>query len=152
VHAVPLRDSLPDQEMTSDGGGAGVEQLLLVEDDEAMVRALECYFTTLGLQVVSAATIATAKRYYHGRGRWALVISDYHLPDGNGWEFRCWIREQGPVGPPFLLVSGAAAAAAYANQVSFLAKPFSVSQLDRHVEDLLGAGYRRSAQSNRVTP
>jgi DNA-binding response OmpR family regulator len=134
-----LRDSLSDQGSAVGGGGGGkqAEQVLLVEDDVAMVHTLECYFANRGLVLVEASTIAEAKRLFAAHPGWRLVISDFHLPDGNGWEFCCWVRRQGTEQPPFLLISGAPTAAGYAAQVEFLAKPFSIGQLDRSVGTLL---------------
>jgi DNA-binding response OmpR family regulator len=144
-----LRDSLSDQ--GSVGGGDSLRQrVLIVEDDAAMVRTLECYFANRGIIAVEAPTVGDAKRLYAVQAAWHLVISDFHLPDGNGWDLCCWIRRQSTAPTPFLLISGAPNATGYATQVEFLAKPFSIAQLDRIVGKLLGAPVRQDSElSNR---
>jgi DNA-binding response OmpR family regulator len=121
------------------GGDGGERRLLLVDDDEHMVHTLEYYFVRRGFQVTVAATVAAAKAMYTRHAAWSLVISDYHLPDGNGWDFYRWIREGAPAAPPFLLISGAAVAATRAADVDFLAKPFSVHQLEARVATLISS-------------
>lgn len=148
IDFAPLRDSLPDHDAILEGGGAR-EHVLLVEDDIAMVQALECYFRSGGLQAVTATTVAAAKRCFDTYCDWVLVVSDFHLPDGTGWELCRWIRQHACPPPPFLLISGAAGADAYASQVSFLAKPFTVAQLDQSVDQLIGSAFRRGTPANR---
>jgi DNA-binding response OmpR family regulator len=119
--------------------------MLIVDDDESMRRALAFYFEQRGYRVVTAPTMATAKQQFSSSRHWALVIADYDLPDGTGWDFCCWIRQRSrAVIPPFLLISGAAAASFFADRVEFLPKPFSVEQLDHYVAALVG---RRSRSS-----
>jgi DNA-binding response OmpR family regulator len=144
--ASTLRDSLSDQGSIGGGGRNERQRVLIVEDDTAMARTLECYFANRELVVVEAATIGDAKRLYGVHAAWSLVISDFHLPDGNGWDFCCWIRRQSTEPTPFLLISGAPNATGYATQVEFLAKPFSIAQLDCVVGKLLGAPARQGSE------
>jgi DNA-binding NtrC family response regulator len=143
--APTLRDSLSDQGSVGGGGDSQQQRVLIVEDDAAMVRTLECYFANRGLIAVEASTISDAKRLYPKQSEWSLVISDFHLPDGNGWDLCCWIRRQSTEPTPFLLISGAPNATGYATQVEFLAKPFSIDQLDGIVGKLLGSPVRQDA-------
>lgn len=148
-----LRDSLSDQGSAVGGGSGEVrpDRVLVVEDDPAMVRTLECYFANRRLLVVDASTIADAKRLYSEHRHWSLVISDFHLPDGSGWDFCGWLRRQSGDVAPFLLISGAAAATGFATQVAFLAKPFSIGQLDRAVGALLAPSRRFDRELSKQT-
>ena len=56
---------------------------------------------TLVLHVAAGTSIADAKMFFHRRKAWALVMADYHLPDGNGWDLCCWVRAQPGDPPPF---------------------------------------------------
>ena len=102
-----------------------------------MRQALAYFFEKQGFEVVAVPSITDAKHALERPEKWDLVISDYHLPDGSGWELCCWIRQQARSAPPFLLISGGLAAAALASEVDFLAKPFSVEELAGRVDTLL---------------
>ncbi len=146
MSATFLCESLPEHGLSSGGGrDANGQRLLLVDDDAPMVRTLEYYFERRGFEVVGVATVAAAKVSFSTRAPWTLVISDYHLPDGNGWELCCWVREQAKATPPFLLISGSATAEVYAAKVDFLAKPFSMQQLEMRVVSLLATDRAGSA-------
>lgn len=133
-----LRDSLPDMGSAVEGSATQApNRLLLVDDDENMIRMLGYFFERRGFHVVGVPTMAAAQSAFARHGEWTLVIADYHLPDGNGWQFCCWLRTQTSVAPPFLLISGAEGARALSSTVPFLAKPFSVDQLASRVDMIL---------------
>lgn len=133
-----LLDSLPDRDSDAGGHGGSTKWLLVVDDDELMVRALAHYFRKRGFEVADAGTVAGAEAAYARRARWSLVIADYQLPDGNGWDLFCWIRQQPGTPPPLLLISGAVGASTLHDRVEFLAKPFSMGELSNRVGALLG--------------
>ena len=149
MYATPLRALMPDPGMTLGAGGTDCSsrRLLLVDDDLPMLHTLGCYFAQRGFNVMTAATITEAKRRLLDRGDWCLIISDLHLPDGTGWEFFCWLRDRGGIRSPFLLISGATEATIYASQVNFLAKPFSINQLDSCVRSLLAGAVTLAPRS-----
>ncbi|HVU32972.1 MAG TPA: response regulator [Opitutaceae bacterium] len=135
-----LRDSLPDQGSVADAGpGTAKAPLLLVDDDVHMLRALAFYFERRGFEVITADSFAAAKSEYLRLARWSLVIADFSLPDGNGWELYRWTSEQKPAAPPFLLISGGTVPADCVSAVEFLAKPFSLDELSSRVGALLAA-------------
>lgn len=136
-----LRDSLPDHAATP--GGAGLEPwptLLVIDGDPQMLSMLVCYFEKRGFHVAAGSTLAEARIFCHRHKTWALVISDYHLPDGTGWELCCWLREQIATPPPFLLMSGSVRGEALCTGLDFLAKPFLLEQLESRVRLLLNRG------------
>jgi DNA-binding response OmpR family regulator len=139
VHAAPLRDSLSEQALTSGGPDLGTWPTLLVLDsDTEMLRTLSWFFEKRGFHVAAAANLAEAKNYFYRRPRWTMVIADYHLPDGTGWDFCTWMRERpNASATPFILMSGGLHAAAICPEVDFLAKPFRVEDLESRVRTLL---------------
>ena len=137
-----LRDSLPEH---AANGGTTLESwptLLVIDDDPHMLQTLVCYFEKRGFHVAAGASIAEAKMFFHRRKTWTLVMSDYHLRDGNGWELCCWIRDQPGSPPPFLLMSGSAHGEALCTGVDFLPKPFAIADLEARVRTMLGRGQR----------
>lgn len=132
-----LRDSLSELSTSGEATLESWPTLLVIDDDAEMLRTLVCYFEKRGFHVAAGASIAEAKIFFHRRKTWTLVISDYHLPDGNGWELCCWVREQPGSPPPFLLMSGSAHGEAMCTGVDFLAKPFAISQLDARIRAML---------------
>lgn len=140
----------PSPNLKSAGAPAGHPPALLVlDDDEAMLRTLTYYFENLGFHVAPAATVGEATSLFQRRKNWTMVISDYDLPDGNGWEFCCWIRRQPGAPPPFLLISGGFAGAP-PPEVEFLAKPFALEDLTAIVRAAQRNGDSRLLASSRV--
>jgi len=115
----------------------GWPALLILDDDLTLLKTLVCFFEKRGFHVAAARSLEEAKVYYQRRRAWALVMSDFHLPDGTGAEFAGWIREQSGTPPPFLLTSGSAQGVDKCTDEEFLAKPFGLQDLDRRVSELL---------------
>jgi two-component system, OmpR family, response regulator len=133
-----LRESLPDHAMIP--GGARLPTwptLLVVDPDREMLQTLVCYFEKRGFHVAASTNIGDAKSFFHRRKTWTLVMADYHLPDGSGLEFCCWVREQNAMDTPVLLMSGNAQCALLCAGVEFLAKPFPLEALESRVRLLL---------------
>lgn len=134
-----LRESLPENALTPSAAGTGVwPTLLIVDNDPHMLHTLVCYFEKRGFHVAASATMAEARTFLHRRKAWTLVIADYHLPDGTGLELFWCVRDQAGVATPVLLMSGSAQAAALCAGIDYLAKPFSLADLERRVRLLLG--------------
>lgn len=134
-----LSDSLPDHALIA--GSTNLHSwptLLVVDSDTEMLSTLACFFEKRGFHVAAATNLADAKAFCHRRLNWTLVIADYHLPDGTGWELCCWLREQPntPVGP-FLLMSGSMSCAGLSSEVDYLPKPFHLDELETRVRALL---------------
>ena len=139
MRPAPLRESLPDHTMPTSGDFAATDQnLLIIDDDPEMLRTLVMYFEMRGFAVSSAITVAAAKTSFRQQKAWSLIVSDYHLPDGTGWDLFCWIRDQpGGAPPPFLLMSGSVQSHTLGSGVEFLAKPFAIGDLESRVRMLL---------------
>jgi DNA-binding response OmpR family regulator len=133
-----LRESFPDQAVIAGGAPAGTwPTLLVIDSDTAMLGTLACYFEKRGFHVAAATSLAEAKSYFHRRKAWTLVVADYHLPDGNGWELCSWVREQNQA-TPCLLMSGSANAAALCADADYIAKPFPLVALEERLHTLIG--------------
>ncbi len=135
----PLRESLSEHAFPSGGMRPdGVwPTLLVVDGDEEMLQTLVYHFELRGYHVAAVTTLAEAKAHLQRRQVWTLILADYHLPDGTGWELCCWLREQARA-TPFLLMSGSAQAATLCAGTDFLAKPFPLEQLENRLRALLG--------------
>lgn len=133
-----LREKQSEHAVNAGGTQAATWPTLLVVDNDAeMLRTLVCYFEERGFHVAAGASLAEAKAFFHRHKTWALIISDYHLPDGTGLELCCWVRDQ--MRPtPFLLMSGSPQAAALCAGTDYLAKPFPLEELATRVRALVG--------------
>jgi DNA-binding response OmpR family regulator len=132
-----LRDSLSEHALLGGGNGTAAPALLIVDDDEAMLHALGCYFARRGFRVASARSVAEARELFSKQKLWTLVISDYHLPDGTGTDLKAWLEAQSGGAPPFLLMSGSIQGSAASLGLDFLAKPFALADLEERLRILL---------------
>jgi DNA-binding response OmpR family regulator len=136
-HAL-LRESLPEHALLPGGTHLSAwPTLLVVDSDPEMLRTLVCYFEKRGFHVAAGATMAEAKDFFSRRKTWALILAEYHLPDGTGWELCCWVRDQART-TPFLLMSGSPQCATLCAGADYLAKPFPLEELEGRVRALVG--------------
>lgn len=128
----PLQDSLSEHAMIA-GGAIGLgPSLLVVDSDREMRRTLVSYFEKRGFHVAAAASLGAAKLSFVTNKKWALVIADYHLPDGTGRDLVAWVRERSP-GTRVLLMSGSTHIASLCEGEDFFAKPFRLEKLESYV-------------------
>ena len=134
-----LSESLPDHAMIPGGTNIGAWPTLLVVDSDCdMLGTLVCYFEKRGFHVAAATSIAEAKTFCHRRRNWTLVLADYHLPDGTGWELCCWMQEQpGWQSLPFVMMSGSMNCSTLCKGAEYLAKPFRLDDLEERIRGLL---------------
>ncbi|MDH4571984.1 response regulator [Salinicola acroporae] len=119
--------------------------LLVIEDDPLLSRSLTQAMTRNGYTVDALARIDDAIQALR-QGRFDLVLLDLGLPDGNGLEVLEWMRAHTDATPVMILT----ARDALADRVrgldlgadDYLAKPFSITELEARVRALL----RRSQQ------
>ncbi|MCH4562062.1 response regulator [Halomonas sp. EGI 63088] len=130
-------------------------RLLVIEDDPLIARSLEQALSPLGNTVEVFTT--------HGEGRAALrhdrfdlVLLDLGLPDGNGLDLLASLRDRGDTTPVLILT----ARDAIDDRVSgldlgaddYLAKPFSIAELEARVRALLRRSQQRSDNRLRHGP
>ena len=128
-----------------DDSEAATRPMLLVVDDEEMVRRLAArMLVTLGYRVLEAGSGQEAVRLLRrGAHRIDAVLTDVAMPGIGGRELgetiaRCWSQIR------VLYMSGFAAnrmvtAGALDPTVPFIQKPFTSEQLGRKVRELLAA-------------
>jgi DNA-binding response OmpR family regulator len=115
--------------------GSSWPTLLIVDSDLEMAQTLVCFFERRGFHVAAAASIAEAKHLFHRRKSWTLVIADYHLPDGTGWDLSGWLQEQSD-GTPLLVMSGSPHGATLCEGLEYLPKPFTLEKIEAYVRTL----------------
>lgn len=86
--------------------GDGPAYVLLVEDDDDLASVLMANFRDADVHIDHASTRQQAIRHCVGR-RPDLVILDLTLPDGDGFSFVEWLRQQPPLrSMPLVVYSG----------------------------------------------
>ncbi len=112
-----------------------VPTILIIDNDEGVVSAIEARLASLGYQCVTACTGAQGVAEFHGR-RIDLVISDLNMPAGDGVVLAGSLREMSDV--PIIFVTGFSGE--YNSRVSkipdvtVLPKPFDSNDLVDLVE------------------
>ena len=119
---------------------AGVETVLLVEDDAAIRGIARRALSGAGYRVLDAGSAGDALRIARGEPRIDALVTDVVLPERNGWELSRALAEGRP-GLRVLFMSGYAAEptgeALLPDGVPFLAKPFTPDDLLRRVRAVL---------------
>lgn len=86
--------------------GEGPANVLLVEDDDDLASVLMANFAGASVHIEHSSTRQQAIRHCVGR-RPDLVILDITLPDGDGFSFVEWLRQQPPLrSMPIVVYSG----------------------------------------------
>jgi len=110
-------------------------EVLVVDDDDAVRDLIVAYFNGLGMPVTSAndgqSAIATLQR---ARGRYGLVVTDLSLPGADGFAVLQAAR-QSNASCYVVIITGyatldSAILAVRVGAYDYLAKPFSLKQLD----------------------
>jgi DNA-binding response OmpR family regulator len=128
---------------------------LIVEDDPILQRAMTCHLERMSFDVACALHYAAAVGHLLVR-RPQLVCVNLELPTQSGYELCEYIR--GPLGLahlPILVTSHSGfardmASAEEAGANAFLRKPFTMHQLTRYVDALLGDVHRSEPYLRRL--
>lgn len=81
-----------------------MKTILVVEDDRVYARVVANWLVKNGLEARYVLSVASAKEFIAG-AEVGLVLSDYHLQDGNGVELLEWMKANG-YRMPFLIMTG----------------------------------------------
>ena len=116
------------------------EPVLILEDEEILLRNLSASLQRAGLDTVNASSVREARRLFALHDI-SMVCVDVQLGDGNGLELLAEIRERDP-DIPFVVMTGQDSVSnrmrAEAVEVSaFLTKPFALSRFRELVHTLL---------------
>ncbi len=125
----------------------GAVSILLVEDDARVRSVTSKILSRSGYGVQMVETVAEAQRVMAHGFSFNLLITDIHLPDGNGVALAVDIRNRRPE-LPILFISGDVDVEMKVSRVEgsrFLRKPFKSTDLLVSVEEVLtkAAGRRR---------
>jgi DNA-binding response OmpR family regulator len=115
------------------------KKILCIEDEGDMCLLLDLLLNSEEMIIDHVKTLAAAKDFLE-KEQPALVLLDNRLPDGFGVDFIAYIKTNYP-GIKIIMISGVDAAAQdVALEVgadTFLAKPFTRTQLQESVSHLL---------------
>lgn len=114
------------------------KKILLVEDQAEFAFTMNCFFNLAGYEVELAKTVSAGLALLSS-SKFDLLVSDFHLPDGNGAKV---IGRANELGIPSLLISGTRDAHDVAEAVNsgasqVLLKPFDPDRLMDEVQTLL---------------
>lgn len=124
------------------------EPKILVVDDELGV-CISISMILYGFEIVTASNVGQAQGHFIEDKNFALVISDFHMPDGTGLEFYQWVRQRSEI--PFLMISAAISELRNEPGLRFLAKPFDVQELRDEVAYILAPEVRCAVDNIKFT-
>ena len=125
-----------------------MQELLLVEDDDALGRGIRLALEGGGLRVTVCRTLAEGRRTLED-GAFDLLILDVNLPDGNGLDFLRTLRRDHAV-PVILLTANDLetdiVAGLELGADDYITKPFSLAVLRARVNAQLRRGTPAAAR------
>lgn len=113
-------------------------KILLLEDDETIAFGIKAALSRKGYEVTHCETLEKAKKEFH-QG-FQLVLLDLNLPDGNGYGFCKWVREQGDASIIFLTVRDEVADITKGLDMGaddYITKPFHIAILESRIAAVL---------------
>jgi len=117
-----------------------ISQVLVIDDDAGMRKALEANFARRGWKVESAAGEAEAMLKFR-RGRHPLVVTDIRMPDGDGFAVLRQVHEIAARTAVILLTAYGtvpdAVQAMKSGACNYLVKPVSFDELERSAQEIL---------------
>jgi two-component system response regulator PilR (NtrC family) len=114
------------------------DPILVVDDEVDLVSTYERVLRRLGYRVISSASRCAALALLE-RQPLLLLVTDVHLPDGDGLDLVRAVRQM-PQPPLAIVVTGfgSRTAALAAGAAAYLSKPFALSAFAALVADTLG--------------
>lgn len=122
-------------------------KILLVEDDEAVALGIEYNLKNESFEVIRAGNIARAKQLFNEDFK--LILLDIGLPDGNGYDFCKYVREQSKVPIIFLTALDEEVNVVLGFDLGgddYITKPFRVKELLSRIKAVL----RRTNSSPKI--
>ncbi|HEX8995645.1 MAG TPA: response regulator [Ktedonobacterales bacterium] len=105
--------------------------ILLVDDDSAILSAMELLLTDEGYSVMLASNGAEALTQIEALAP-CLILLDMRMPVMDGWEFAARYRKSSGPHAPIIVMTAAHDARLRADAIEandFIAKPFDINQL-----------------------
>ena len=113
-------------------------QLLLIEDDEAIVFGMTEALSHAGHTIISADSLVKGKALFSPSIQ--LILLDLNLPDGTGYDFCRWVKSIRDVPVIFLTVQGEEAAVTKGLDLGaddYIVKPFRLAELLSRIRAVL---------------
>lgn len=115
-------------------------KVLVVEDDEMILEGLEYSLLQEGYQVITAGTVADAKKLLCDNIEFDFCLLDIMLPDGNGYEICREIRKDSKVPILFLTACDDEVSTVMALEQGaddYISKPFRIRELLARMKAIL---------------
>lgn len=131
-------------------------KILLVEDASVMRQMEKKVLGSLGFKNITEAENGNIAIDYLNSESFDLIISDWNMPEKDGYELLCWVREQDKLKTmPFLMATGRGerkemSKASDAGVSAFIAKPFNGPELKSKMEEAFGV--KKEKAPKRKTP
>lgn len=135
----------------ADINSARKDTVLLVDDESAITIIFEMELTRIGYCVLTASNAKQAKQIaaeFHSTID--ALVTDWKMPDMMGDQLVSDLLVQRP-GLKVVMMSGSpeaetASQAFHKDQLTFLQKPFGISELNQAIRQLLGASSKQRSQ------
>jgi DNA-binding NtrC family response regulator len=120
--------------------GALMSRILIVDDDEGLVRIIGEYLRANGFEPELAGNAAQARNCLM-RSKFAAVLSDFQMPGESGLDLLSHVKSRYP-GLPFILMTGSLSSrlkheAMKMGSNGYIEKPFQLKDLLKTISTLL---------------
>ena len=125
------------------------KRLLIIEDDTDLREGLSFSFSSDGYRVTEAPTKAEGLREIR-KNVYDMVLLDCNLPDGTGYEFCKWVKEQRDIPIIFLTVRDGAKDIIKGLDMGgddYITKPFHLSVLESRIKAVLRRASKKAVHS-----
>ncbi|MBL4937592.1 response regulator transcription factor [Clostridium sp. YIM B02515] len=122
-------------------------KILLIEDDEAVALGIDYNLRNEGFEVIRAGDLLSAKQLFSDE--FQLILLDIGLPDGNGYEFCKYIRENSMIPIIFLTALDEEVNVVLGFDLGgddYITKPFRIKELLSRIKAVL----RRTSNSQKT--
>jgi DNA-binding response OmpR family regulator len=128
-------------------------RVLLVDDEPALLEFLSDAVSQLDCTVITATSLAQARRKLSGKSI-DLLVTDVGLPDGNGMSLLAQLRKEHPAASAIVITGSptvdGAISALRGGAIDFVPKPFSHDQLLDRVQSALARRTQSGRQHARI--
>ena len=119
-----------------------VIRILIIDDDDVMLRAVSRILHHNGYEVLSAANPREALELFKNRPPIHLVVSDNHMPEGQGTHLVREILRLSPQTACLMMTGGGITPEDTPEGVTVLKKPFRTADLIDAVQAALARSWR----------
>ena len=125
-------------------------RILIVDDDEGLLRIIGEYLSAFGFEPEPAASAAQARNCLM-RSKYAAVLSDFQMPGESGLDLLIHVKSRYP-GLPFILMTGSHNSrlkheAMKMGSTGYIEKPFQLKELLKAIAAVLAPVDQRTEKS-----